>query len=419
MKKLSIFLVILAAQGCGAGGKGVRLQSRRAEVFSFNETPEGYATLFVHREARAATAYGKMRVFIDGVKVHEIANGSFSKIYLKPGKHEFTLRFYDSDTMMQKLGDREITADKPWLLRSDYFGQTKTLVPLDLAAIRAQLANRLYQEPPAPVETITVTEEDRALWADFKSKNSVTAMDNFLYLHPLSPYAKEAKARRETLVQNEKREFAKAATGHRTILAYLADHPQAHNKEAALKEAIRLGRGAQEMRALYEAYPEAAPLMPAQYRMEYELLSVGPAELRISRISDHLTKDNLSSGIVAAKIVAHAGIYKDFSVPEIKFLQSRGIPENVIEAMITSTSKARDQVRQAEKDEAMMKKIAELIADARRQVDSSAVKADGGNSTIECIKQKTALEACARTTSGFLRIACEAAARSSFPCAAY
>ncbi|MCR4294686.1 MAG: hypothetical protein NUW21_04080, partial [Elusimicrobia bacterium] len=233
------------------------------------------------------------------------------------------------------------------------------------------------------------------------------------------PYAKEAKARRETLVQNEKREFAKAAAGYRTILKYLANHPQAHNKEAALKEAIRLGRGSREMRAVYDAHPEASALMPAEYRMEFELLAVGPAELKISRISDYLTKDNLSGGIVAAKIVAQAGIYKDFSVPEIKFLQSRGIPENVIEAMITSTSKAREQVRQAEKDEALMKKIAELIADARQQVDSVAVKADGGNSTIECIKQKTALEACARTTGGFLRIACETAARSSFPCAAF
>lgn len=422
MKTLGGLLVLfLAAQGCGSGVKGVRLRPADADaVFTLDDAPPGYATMFVYREARAATAYGLMRVLIDGVKVYELSNGSFTKLHLKPGKHHFKLRFYDGESMAQDLGDREITADKPWLLMSDYFGKTQKLTPLTLSQAKAMLAKRHYQAPPAAaVDTITVTEEDHSLWNDFKGKNSVTAMDNFLYLYPRSPYAKDAKERRETLVRNEKQAFAQATGGSGAVLKYLASYPQAHNKEQALKEAIRRGRSVQEMRAIYAAHPEAAALMPAEYRMEFELMECGPAGMKVSAIRDLLVKDKLSSGIVSAKIVAQAGIYKDFSVPEIKHLQSLGIPESVIEAMITSTSKAQEQVKQAEKDEAMMKKIAELIANAQKQVDTATVQADGGSSTIECIKQKTALEACARTTSGFLKIACDAAARSSFPCAAY
>ena len=98
------------------------------------------------------------------------------------------------------------------------------------------------------------------------------------------------------------------------------------------------------------------------------------------------------------------------------YLQQKGIPSQVIESMILSTTKAHDEIKNAQKDDAMMKQIKELIENSNQKVSAQDIKNDGGNSTIECIKQKTALEACARTTSGFIKMACDAAARSSFEC---
>ncbi|PIP89158.1 MAG: hypothetical protein COW01_00265 [Bdellovibrionales bacterium CG12_big_fil_rev_8_21_14_0_65_38_15] len=421
---MKFFILILShvfLQSCGSGSIGNQLdQNKLNDVFSTSNAPEGMVTLYIYREARAATAYGVMRVLIDGVKVHEIGNGSFTKIYIKPGKHQFYLKFYEDDSMAQTIDSKSpMTADKTWLLATDYFGKNKRLLPMPMESIKAILTDQYYQEPlQESVQTISVTNEDRDLWRDFVSKNSVTAMDNFLYLYPYSPFAKDAKKRKEDLIKKESKDYstAKKSQGPKKILSYLSEYPQAHNKKDALKEAIRRSSSANQMSEIFKMFPESSALMPAKYQLEFELMAIGPSSMKIENIYELLKKEGLPPGIVSAKILANAGLYKDFTSNEVRYLQQKGIPSQVIESMILSTTKAQDEIKNAQKDDAMMKQIKELIENSNQKVSAQDIKNDGGNSTIECIKQKTALEACARTTSGFIKMACDAAARSSFEC---
>lgn len=424
MRYLSYLILITILFSCGSGSIGDKLEgSKLNEIFSTNGVPEGYATLFVYREERAATANGVMRVMIDQQKIIELGNGSFTKIYIKPGKHHFKVKFYESDNMSQEFPQgKDMTAGSIWLLMTDYFGETKKLLPYKIDGIKAMLAERPYQESSQKmVSTLNITNEDRELWAEFVNKNSVNAMDNFLYLYPYSPYAKDAKARKEILIKNEIAEFSKTKkkSGPNSIIHFVEQYPQAHNKEEALKEAIKRTNSSSGMKTLASKFPESINLMPSHYKMEFELMNNGPEGMKIEQISKLLNTDKLPAGIVSAKVLASAGAYKDFSADEIRFLQKKGIPSQVIEAMINSNTKAQDEMKRAQKDDALMKQIKELMEKTQQQVSAQAVKNDGGNSTIECIKQKTALDACARTTSGFIKMACDAAARSSFECKAF
>jgi len=421
MRYLSYLILITILFSCGSGSIGDNLEgSKLNEVFSTDGAPEGYATLYIYREARSATALGVMLVLIDQQKIIELGNGSFTKIYIKPGKHHFKVKFYESDNMSQEFPQgNDITAGSIWLLMTDYFGETKKLLPYKLDGIKAMLAERPFQESSQKmVSTLNITNEDRELWVEFINKNSVNAMDNFIYLYPYSPYAKDAKNRKEMLIKNENLELARARkkAGPAPLMSFITLYPQAHNKEVALKEAIKRSTTRNEMKNLAMKFPESISLMPAHYKMEFELMNIGPIDMKIEKISSLLNKEKLPAGIVSAKVLASAGMYKDFSADEIRFLQKMGIESQVIEAMINSNTKAQDEMRQAQKDEAMMKQIKELMEKSQQQVSAQTVKNDGGNSTIECIKQKSALEACAQTTSGFFKMACDATARASFNC---
>lgn len=428
MKCISILLTLFMLFSCASREiRGNKLsEPSLSPVFSNTETPEGYAPLFIYRKPFERNPYGAMKVFIDDQKIIELGNGVFTKVYLRPGKHKFKLTFHEGkheEYRAQHMSlDQPLTTDKIWLLVSDYSGKSNELIHSDFQKVRILLSEQNYLESPQKiVNSLNVTNEDKELWATFVNKNSVTAMDNFLYLYPYSPYAKDAKNRKEQLIKAEKEQYklAFSKAGNTGIMKFLKEFPQAHNKEQALKEVIKRSQNRNDMLAVYTLSPESVKFMPLKYKYEFELFNIGPDLMKIKDIYSLLKKDKLSPGIVSAKIIASSGLYKEFSVDEIKFLQQKSIPDNVIESMITSTSKANDEIKQTQKNDELMNQIKKLIAESQQKVSSESIKKDDGNSTIECIKQKSALEACAATTSGFIKMACDAAAKASFECTSF
>lgn len=90
MNALIKFLVMFASALILAGCAGPTLPPANASYFSDAPAREGYATLYVYRPAHRFGTAVWPEVLLNGRKTVGLKNGSYSVIYVKPGKYELT-----------------------------------------------------------------------------------------------------------------------------------------------------------------------------------------------------------------------------------------------------------------------------------------------------------------------------------------
>jgi hypothetical protein len=158
------------------------------------------------------------------------------------------------------------------------------------------------------------------------------------------------------------------------------------------------------------------------------LLYTGPAKLRIVDIVQ-LVKNKKKDAIIIAKINSTAGPYKDFTNDEMAELQKMDISDEVVAAMIASTTEwnktqKRMEASQETAQPATAKKVVKRKKSSQQPVPAAqestqqpeqAPQVAESNTVSDCLKLGVALKACEHA-GGFLSIGCKALARSQFNC---
>lgn len=134
-----------------------------------------------------------------------------------------------------------------------------------------------------------------------------------------------------------------SASAANTIAAYeevLKQYPQSEHRPKALAAMAVLikagGSGGSEFKYFVKKYPDGAAYLP----LEQGLGLIGPPGLTVQDIINQ-KKQGMADRLLVSKIKSSKGTYKDFSFDEIKMLHQKGLSDDIIEAMIESTTKAR------------------------------------------------------------------------------
>lgn len=85
-------------------------------------------------------------------------------------------------------------------------------------------------------------------------------------------------------------------------------------------------------------YPDGMELVP----LEHRLYLSGPPGLTIYDVLQ-MKKKGMSNRRLADKIRSSASTYKEFTAQEVSLLRKKGLPDDVIEAMVQSTQKSSDR----------------------------------------------------------------------------
>ncbi|NQZ00460.1 MAG: hypothetical protein HRT45_07305 [Bdellovibrionales bacterium] len=197
-----------------------------------------------------------------------------------------------------------------------------------------------------------------------------------------------------------------------SLISFIDKNPAKEHRQKALKALAQLVP-AVERREMAEKFPDIVDYYSESEKLKFRLLQVGPADLRVKDVL-RLRAEGVAEGTLVSKVKATAAAYKDFSFAEIKALKSLGLTELLINAMIDTNTEFEKQAKLAKANEEMMAQIKKLMEQSRGSVSAEQIRANP-NTPVECIKQKAALKAC-ESTSGLLKIGCEATARSNFEC---
>jgi hypothetical protein len=204
--------------------------------------------------------------------------------------------------------------------------------------------------------------------------------------------------------------------------------PQQKTEPGQHKDALKALIAKNDMPGLaayLDQHPEAlSDIEDARLRLLY----TGPAKLRIADIVQ-LVKNKKKDAIIIAKINSTAGPYKDFTNDEMAELQKMEISDDVVAAMITSTTEWRKAQKRLEASQepaqpAPAKRVVKRkkaspqpvqAAPESAQQPEQAPQVAESNTVSECLKLGVALKACDQA-GGFLSIGCKALARSQFNC---
>jgi hypothetical protein len=119
--------------------------------------PEGYGTLYIYRPYDDVGKLPGPRVYINGLEVAGLANGSYSVVYLRPGRYAVGTRPGGSGAARGLTADIEISdVGEHFLLFDRAYGRRNVLDPVSFALAPAQ--DKLY-------ERWTVQTRDQAIFS--------------------------------------------------------------------------------------------------------------------------------------------------------------------------------------------------------------------------------------------------------------
>jgi len=259
------------------------------------------------------------------------------------------------------------------------------------------------------------------LWNNTKAENSSTAYQNYINTITDNRYKHSAQRLLNRILKAEKAAYSKlASSGTSGLYKFCRQYPNSSLLSQALSAHFQKIENNSNFIGSYSELIRNCPLATKYQPASYELLNVGPTKMKVSDLL-HLLEKNMSSKLIATKIKTGEHIYKDFSLDEISQLNSFGMKDEVISAMIESTfnKKKADEVqaRLNKLEEENNKLRAQALKNNHRQSQQklSQKQQQEKSMPLECIKLAASLKACDQA-SGFLSMGCKAMARSEFDC---
>ncbi|HKJ70677.1 MAG TPA: PDZ domain-containing protein [Gammaproteobacteria bacterium] len=255
------------------------------------------------------------------------------------------------------------------------------------------------------------------LWEQVRERDAVPAYRSYLDEVQDDTYKDRARRRMAALKAEQERAARRAerAGTVAAVIDFCADYPQSgHIKGLTAAVADDVAAAADPVGA-YNALNRDCPAARAHWPARFDLLEVGPEELRVVDAMG-LMAGGLGPNAVAAKIRSAGKPYKDFSAPEMQDLAGFGVPDEVIAAMVEATAAHKERMAQQER-------IEELEAENRRLRNSggapgTAAVGGGGpvakeNLPAQCLKLVASLQAC-DAAGGLWEGACRKIAWSKF-----
>ena len=139
--------------------------------------------------------------------------------------------------------------------------------------------------------------------------------------------------------------------------------------------------------------------------MNDRLAWTGPDNLMV-RDLQQLLRDGIGVAILEQKVLASRGVYRDFSLDELRALKQMKVDDRLVAAMLKSSNDNRKAVPAAVAARSEAPQVVARVAPVAKEEDSMPA---------ECLKLAAAVKACDQA-GGFLAMACKMGAESQFKC---
>lgn len=255
------------------------------------------------------------------------------------------------------------------------------------------------------------------LWQHVRERDAVPAYRSYLDEVQDDTYKDRAR-RRVAVLKAEQERAARRAERAGTVAAvidFCTEYPQSGHIEGLTRAVADAVASAADPVGAYNALNQDCPAARPHWPARFDLLEVGPEELRVADAMG-LMAGGLGPNAVAAKVRSAGKPYKDFSAQEMQDLAGFGVPDEVIAAMVEATAAHKERMAQQER-------IEELEAENRRLRNGGGGPATGSvggggpvkkeNLPAQCLKLVASLQAC-DVAGGLWEAACRKIAWSKF-----
>lgn len=209
-------------------------------------------------------------------------------------------------------------------------------------------------------------------------------------------------------------------------IAFLQKHPEDERGLEVARKVVKLAASAdpEKQVALDEQIARTWPPVVREIPAARRVLIVGPKGLRVRDIQK-MRAANVGSSVVIARIRASKEPYKSFDTDELAVLNERGIPDDVVTAMIEVTTKIQDS-READEDRKTMRAeidaLKKLVADQKASGGAAGASGktvqtkEGPLDIVEsCAKRLAAMNLCEQIPFPGSTV-CKSGVESEFPC---
>lgn len=208
--------------------------------------------------------------------------------------------------------------------------------------------------------------------------------------------------------------YANEQNSYDAYANFLSNYPDTEKRQSLLKKMAKLISTKAEARKYADVYIQKYPTGHKYLKPGAWLKNIGPESMKVRDILTNL-KSGVSTKILSAKIKNVNTGYKDFSLPEVRYLTKLGLNDSVIESMIIVTGKVKANQKRALENKEHLAKIQSLIDKSSQSAGTTASSSATGSGTADCLKLKAAIMACSRAPF-LLAAACKITARSQFEC---
>ncbi|MBT3583671.1 MAG: hypothetical protein HN509_02085 [Halobacteriovoraceae bacterium] len=432
--------------------EGTKQQHAAALKNTKSQDPKKNVVYFFNTNEMPGVNYA-FSVFVDGKIIAKVNEGTYTRVELPIGKHKIQLSFYDEPPNYRKHF-WQVHNYKNGVVNATIPRQTRMMtIPSSrrgpmiikfevMSSWKGSEVDHFYffqgAEYGEPAVTKLLSDADyviprdvsfnmeyassgeRGEWDLYANSNSTHSLANFIRNNSRNPFIEQAKTRKSKLLKKELAAFSgyRKTDTLKSYSEYMTLFPEAHNRYSVYSRMSKRIKKKGTYSRFFKKHPGIIKHYPAGIRMGFELMAIGPSGMKIGDVLSY-SKEGLGTDSLSAKIKATNAPYRDFSIPEIKYLKKRGINGRLIAAMIEANTEHVKQLKEANKNQKMMSQIQELIKKSQVQAVSNAAAAgaSGGNKNmaVECIKLKAALKACSQT-GGLIAMVCKSTARSSFSC---
>lgn len=239
---------------------------------------------------------------------------------------------------------------------------------------------------------LVLEEQPKRAWENALRANSVEGYRQFIAVYPNNPDARTANDAVQQIL-TEQKDYQQATKASSTALyrAFLNKYPRsAHRQEVLAALAALLAKksdAAQEFLKFKTDYPDGESLIPVEYALDF----IGPEGMTVADIIS-IKQDGMSDRLLVTKIRSSEGAYKDFTFAEIRKLQKKGLSDDVIDAMIESTSKVREKAAQQQavqqqtaQENRRQEQASNAQAEADRRIAVAECKASCDRQVKECL----------------------------------